>query len=133
MPSLSLQWNTTTLIVSLAIGLFAGMLSGLFGVGGGVVIVPLVFYLFHVTQQTASATSMVALLLPVGVLGVVQYYKAGLLGPEHMRLGVLIAVGMFFGALFGAKLALSVPELWLKRGFSLLLFFVAVKLFRSTL
>jgi uncharacterized protein len=110
------------------IGISAGMLSGMFGVGGGVIIVPALVLLFGMSQQSANATSLVALLLPVGLLGVLEYYRLGKLSAEHVWFGLTIAAGLFAGALFGAKIALSMSGEMLRRAFAVFLVIVAIRL-----
>jgi uncharacterized protein len=116
------------LVYLILTGLVAGVLSGMFGIGGGVVIVPMLVLLFGYTQQTASATSLVALLLPVGILGVWQYYGAGKLSPENIKFGLFVALGLFIGAFFGSKISLASSEETLRKGFAVLLVAVAVRL-----
>lgn len=110
------------------IGLIAGISSGLFGIGGGVIIVPLLIYLFNFQQQTATATSLVALLLPVGILGILNYYRAGFIQMNNIKLGLVIATVMFFGTYLGSKFAISLQSFTLTRMFSVFLMLVAIKL-----
>jgi uncharacterized protein len=107
------------------IGLVGGVVSGLFGVGGAVVIVPALVLLVHLPQHTANGTSLVALLLPVGLLGALQYYRRG---EVNLAYGAVIAVGLFVGAFLGAKLAGTLPDATLRRGFGAFLLLVAGKL-----
>ena len=88
-------------LLYLAIGLGAGLLSGLFGIGGGIVIVPALLFLAKMPFSTATGTSLGALLLPVGALGAYSYYKNG---HVDARVSLLLAVGLFIGAYFGAQL-----------------------------
>lgn len=112
----------------LLIGAAAGIASGLFGIGGGIIIVPALVLLFGFTQQAASGTSLVAFLLPVGILGVWQYYRSGLIGAEHLRFGLLIAAGIFVGTFFGARLAgMLSPEVG-RKVFAVFLLLVSAKL-----
>jgi hypothetical protein len=115
----------STLAVPLLIGLVAGLLSGLFGIGGGVVVVPALVILLGYGQKTATGTSLLALLLPVGTLAVLSYAKAG---HVNVRAGLLVAAGIFLGALAGAQLALGRSEVTLRRGFAVLLIALAVRL-----
>jgi uncharacterized membrane protein YfcA len=115
-------------LIAIAIGLLAGVSSGLFGVGGGVIIVPLVVALYGFNQQQGSATSLVALLLPVGALGVWQYYRSGFLGVENFKYGGLIALGLLFGTLLGARLAGQMTSVTLARLFSGYLFIMAIRI-----
>jgi len=116
----------------LLIGLMAGTASGLFGIGGGILIVPLVIFFFQFTQQQATATSLVALLLPVGILGVWQYYSKGFIEMTHVKIGALIACGMFFGAFFGARIAISLSSVMLTRLFAGFLILIAIRLWWTT-
>lgn len=109
-------------MVYLAIGLAAGVLSGLFGIGGGVVIVPALLFVVRMSPETATGTSLAALLLPVGALGAWSYYRSGFLDlPAALR----IAVGLFLGAWLGAHVALKLPARDLQRAFAVFLVFVA--------
>jgi uncharacterized membrane protein YfcA len=109
----------------LVVGLVAGVLSGMFGIGGGVVIVPALIMMLHLTPQKATGTSLAALLLPVGVLGVWQYYKDGFV---DFRAAGLLAAGLLVGALFGARIALAISPRELQRAFAVFLVLVAVRL-----
>ena len=117
------------IIVFIAIGFAAGILAGLFGVGGGLIIVPALVLLAHFTPITAIGTSLAALLLPVGALGVWEYYKRGHL---NIPAALFIAIGIFFGALLGAKLAHQMSPLQLKRGFAVFLVVVAGRMWFSS-
>ena len=107
------------------LGLGAGVLSGLFGVGGGIVIVPALVLLLKLDQHTATGTSLAALLLPVGLLGVLEYHKRGQI---NVAFAALLAGGLLVGALFGAKLAGDVSNVALRRAFGVLLIAVGGKL-----
>lgn len=120
--------STMIWIALLTIGLVAGILSGLFGIGGGVVIVPALALLLGFSQQTATGVSLFALLFPVGLLGVLEYYKAGKITTNHMKYAAVIALSLFIGTLFGSKVALSLPEEWIRKGFALFLVIIAVRL-----
>jgi uncharacterized protein len=111
----------------LAIGLAAGILSGLFGIGGGIVIVPALL-LVKMRPETAIGTSLASLLLPVGALGAYRYYRAGFL---DIRVALWIAAGLFVGAWLGANLALRLPTKELQRAFAVFLVFVAGHLWLS--
>ncbi len=110
------------------IGIAAGLLSGMFGVGGGLIIVPAMVLLFGMTQQTANATSLIALLLPVGLLGVMEYYRSGKISMENIWFGLIIAAGLFFGAYFGAKIATQLPNDILRKAFAVFMGIVALYL-----
>ena len=94
--------------------------------------VPALVLLFALPQNTAVGVSLVAMLLPVGALGVWNYYKTGLIQASHVQMGLLLGLGIFFGTFFGAKIAAQLGSQWLTRGFCLLLVFVAVRLWLKT-
>ena len=115
-------------MIFLAIGLGAGVLSGLFGIGGGVVIVPALMFLARMPPQTATGTSLAALLLPVGALGAWEYYKTGNL---NIAAAMLIALGLFVGAGFGARWSLTLSALALRRAFAVFLALIAIRMWFS--
>ena len=107
------------------IGLVAGVVSGLFGVGGAIVIIPGLVLVAKLPQHTANGTSLAALLLPVGLLGAMEYYRRGQVNVPY---AAIIAAGLFVGALLGAKLAGSVSDVVLRRAFGVFLLIVAARL-----
>ncbi|MGE5750039.1 MAG: TSUP family transporter [Gemmatimonas sp.] len=109
-------------LLFLVIGLLAGVLSGVFGIGGGVVIVPALIFIGRLSPITATGTSLAALLLPVGALGAMEYYRRG-----HLNLpaALWIALGLFLGAWFGAKLANQLAPIYLRRAFAVFLVLIA--------
>ncbi len=109
-------------------GIAAGILSGMFGIGGGLIIVPVLVLVMGFPQHTANATSLIALLLPVGLLGVLEYYRAGKISSEHIWFGIIIAAGLFLGALFGAKIATSMTNELLRKFFAVFIGIVAVRI-----
>lgn len=117
-----------SLIASLSVGLFigatAGMLAGLFGIGGGIVIVPMLIFFLKFTPGKAIGTSLAAMLLPVGILAVMKYAKSG---DVDYRVAMAMAVGIFIMAFVGAHIGLSVGGTWISRGFGALLLFVGFK------
>ena len=114
--------------IFIGIGLGAGVLSGLFGIGGGVVIVPALIFFAKLPPIAATGTSLAALLLPVGALGAFEYYKRGNL---NITAALWVAIGLFFGAWVGAKLAQQLSPTQLRRGFSIFLVLIAGKLWFS--
>ena len=122
------RMNPMQLIGLLAVGVAAGLLSGLFGVGGGIIIVPALALLFGMTQQSAIATSLMALLLPVGLLGVMEYYRAVKISGENIWIGLVIAAGLFGGAYFGAKIATHLSGEILRKAFAVFMGIVAFHL-----
>ena len=115
-------------ILYILIGVAAGVLSGLFGIGGGVVIVPALLLVARMTPLTATGTSLGALLLPVGALGAWEYYRKGQL---DLRVSLLLALGLFLGAFFGAKFAQLLTLVQLKRAFAAFLVLVAIRVWTA--
>ncbi len=113
------------LLFSFALGVVAGIFSGLLGIGGGTVIIPGLVYLFGFSQHNAQGTSLVALLLPVGLLGMLRYYRAG---HVHLWIGLAIAAGLFLGTYFGADIAERVPDITLRRIFGVFFLILAVRM-----
>ncbi len=113
------------LLVGGLIGLVGGVLSGLFGIGGGLVIVPSLILFLGMETKRAAGTSLAALLLPVGILGAMEYWRAGLI---DVGLAVVLALGILVGAYFGARLAVTLPNDVIQRMFGVLLVVVGVRL-----
>lgn len=113
------------ILLFLTIGLAAGVLSGLFGIGGGVLIVPSLLLLARMQPAMATGTSLAALLLPVGALGAWQYYKEG---DVNVVAALCIALGLAVGAYFGARYAQGLSPLALRRAFAVFLALIAVKM-----
>lgn len=112
------------LLVALGIGLVAGIMSGLFGIGGGVVIVPALMAFAGFDQKLATGTSLGALLLPVGLPGVLRYSQEG-----DLNLGVAapLAVMLLLGAVIGARVTLSLPTKLVRRLYGFFLLFVGLR------
>jgi hypothetical protein len=104
-----------TLLVLLLIGVISGIMSGFFGIGGGIVIVPALVYLIGFTQHKAIGTSLAVLLPPVGLAAVIEYYRGG---NVDLRVAFIIAIGLLAGAWVGAHFAnrISGPSLRLAFG-----------------
>lgn len=109
----------------IATGLAVGAISGLLGIGGAIMLVPALMFIFGFSQQRAQGTSIGALIPPIGIFAALQYHRAGLL---DVRAAALIALGFVFGAFGGATLVPHIPQAWLRRGFASLLVYVAVQL-----
>jgi len=110
------------------LGLLAGVVSGLFGVGGAIVIIPGLVLITKMPQHTAHGTSLAALLLPVGLLGALEYYKRG---QVNIGFAAVVAVGLLIGAYFGARLAGSMSDVMLRKAFGVFLLLVSIKLLAS--
>jgi len=108
-----------------AIGLGAGVLSGMFGIGGGVVIVPALLYFGHMPPQSAVGTALGALLRPVGLLGAWSYHQAG---HVNVRAALFIAFWLAIGVYFGAQIGQHASSVVVRRAFSFFLVLVAGKM-----
>jgi uncharacterized membrane protein YfcA len=119
------QMTAQIIIILALIGLAAGMLSGLVGVGGGIIIVPALVFFLGFSQYQAQGTSLGLLLLPVGILAVMSYYQKG-----HIDVKVIgiMAAGFVLGGFLGSKLALAISETAVKRIFAVILFYSAFKM-----
>lgn len=111
--------------VYLLTGLAAGLLSGLFGIGGGILIIPALLFFAKMEPSTATGTSLGALLLPVGALGAWQYYKNG---HVNVTASLLLALGLFLGAYFGARVGVSLDPTTAKRSFAVFLLVVSIRM-----
>ena len=119
------KMDLQTVFILMMIGLTAGVLSGLVGIGGGIVIVPALIYFIGFSQRTAQGTSLAILLLPIGLLGVIQFYKAGYV---DIKVTAVIALAFFLGSYFGSRIALTVPQDILKKYFAVLLLVIGIKM-----
>jgi uncharacterized membrane protein YfcA len=105
----------------LLVGLVVGMVSGVVGIGGGILFVPALVWLLGMSQHRAQGTSLGALLLPVGAFAFWEYYRKG---NADLRVALLLAAGFMVGGYFGAVGAQHIPEPWLRRIFALTLIVV---------
>ena len=114
-----------TVLILILVGIAAGMLSGLVGVGGGIIIVPALIFFLGFSQKMAQGTSLGILLLPVGILGVIQYYKQGYI---DWKVVLVISAAFLFGSYFGSKIALRLPQETIKKIFAVFMILIAIKL-----
>ncbi len=116
------------IVLLLVVGLAAGVLSGLLGIGGGVLIVPCLVFVFGLSQHAAQGTTLALMVPPIGLLAAWTYYKEG---SVDVKMAALICLGFFFGGLFGAKLAAYINGVMLKRIFGVALIVTALKMIFS--
>ena len=122
--------STDAILLLLAIGLAAGILSGMVGVGGGLIVVPALVFFMSYTQHQAQGTSLAVLTLPVVILASFYYYnQCQKLGtPIDLRVVGLLCAGFFVGGFFGSKIALAIDKESLKKIFAVILFYTAFKM-----
>jgi uncharacterized membrane protein YfcA len=113
------------IILLLLLGLAAGILSGLLGIGGGIIIIPCLVFIFGLSQHAAQGTTLALMVPPIGLLAAWEYYQKG---HVDLKIALFICLGFFVGGLFGAKLAGLIDATLLKRLFGLLLLITAVKM-----
>lgn len=114
------------IVLVLIVGILAGLLSGLIGIGGGILIVPGLVFGMGMSQHRAQGTSLAALLLPIGIFATMEYYKAG---NVDIKIALILAVCIAVFAYFGAQLANHLSEVAVRRIFACVLVAVAIKLF----
>ncbi len=113
------------IVLLLIVGLTAGVLSGLLGIGGGILIVPCLVLIFGLSQHAAQGTTLALMVPPIGLLAAWTYYKQG---NVDIKMAALICLGFFFGGLIGARFAGSIDAGLLKKLFGALMLVVAVKM-----
>lgn len=117
----------------LLVGVLTGLFSGFFGVGGGVILIPLVTYFFALSPHQATGTSLLMLVAPIGLIGAIQFWHKGFINMDSVRMVGFILPGVYLGSYFGSQLAVSVSGPAVQRSFSLLLIFAGAKMFAKTL
>src|SRR5512137_178956 len=119
----TMGWQQILLVI--LIGLAAGTLGGMVGVGGGIIVVPALIFFLGFTQHQASGTSLAMMLPPVGILAVLNYYKKGAL---DVRIAALLAVGFLAGGYLGSKLSLGMAQDTVKKVFAVTMIAMALKM-----
>ena len=112
-------------LILLAVGLFAGFLSGLIGIGGGIVIVPVLVYMLQMNQKQDQGTPLFMFMLPIGVLGVYNYYREG---QVDFRSALMMCATFVIGSYFGSKTALAIDTKVVKQIFGAMIILIGVKM-----
>ena len=115
----------TNILLYIVLGLIAGIVSGLIGIGGGIIIIPALIFLFGFSQHQAQGTTLALLVPPIGLLAAWTYYQQGYV---DLKIAGFICAGFFFGGLLGAKLAIGLPNAVLERVFGIALLLTALKM-----
>ena len=111
------------IILFILLGLFAGTISGVVGIGGGVIIVPALLFLFGFTQQQAQGTTLALLIPPIGFLAAYTYFKNDLV---DIKAAILICAGFFIGGLIGSKIAVNLSNEVLHKIFGLIIIIIGI-------
>lgn len=115
----------TNVLLYLLLGLIAGIMGGLFGIGGGIIIIPALVLLAGLTQKMAQGTTLAIMIPPIGLLAALEYYKKGYI---NFKIAGLVCLGFLIGGYLGAKIAVGIPEQNLRRLFGVFLFAVSLKM-----
>jgi hypothetical protein len=112
-------------ILYILLGLVVGITSGFIGIGGGVIIIPLLVFLFGFTQQQAQGTTLALMVPPIGLLAAWIYYRQGYV---NLEAAAYICIGFFVGGLLGARFATSLPNVMLQKIFGCVLLLISLKM-----
>src|ERR1700748_2699354 len=117
--------SVSTFLILVIIGLTAGFMGGIIGLGGGIILIPAMVIFLAMDQRMAQGTSIAIMLPPIGLFAVFNYYKAGYV---NVKYALVIAIVFTIGGYLGSKLALNIPAGTLKKIFALLLLIIAAKM-----
>ena len=117
--------SISTLFLLILIGMSAGLLSGIVGVGGGIIIIPLLMLLIGLDQHQAQGTSLAVMLPPIGILAAINYHKAGFIDWKY---AMIIATAFIVGGYFGSRWAVTVDSRMLKKIFGVIMLIGGLKL-----
>lgn len=120
--------ETVFILGLILLGLIAGALSGLIGIGGGIIIIPALVFIFGFSQKLAQGTTLALLIPPIGILAAMTYYKHG---NVDLRVAAIIIIGFVIGSFFGAKFAVRIPEELLTKIFAVSIILIGIKMFFS--
>lgn len=115
----------TIIVILLSVGLAAGFLSGLVGIGGGIIIVPVLVYFLGFSQHQAQGTTLFMFLLPIGIFGVLNYHKQGYV---DYKTALIICSTFIFGSYFGSKFAISIDQKTIKQIFGVIIILLGCKM-----
>lgn len=113
-------------VLYIILGVAAGLLSGMLGIGGGIVLIPALVFIFGLTQLQAQGTTLALMIPPIGLLAALRYYQAG---NVKLNIAGFICLGFFVGGLIGANLVQNLPEPLLRKTFAAFLFLISLRMF----
>ena len=114
-----------TLILLISIGMFAGVVSGMTGIGGGLVVIPVLVFILGFSQHTAQGTSIFFMLPPIGILAAYNYYKAGYV---NVKYALILSAAFIIGGYLGSKISINLAEETIKKIFGVVLLIIAIKM-----
>ena len=117
--------NLFDVVILLLIGLSAGFIGGSMGVGGGIIIVPALAFIYGMTQHEAQGTSLAVLLFPIGILAVINYHKKGFINYKYV---IILVIAFVIGSYIGSLLAVNLPAKTLKKVFGVLMLIAGMKM-----
>jgi hypothetical protein len=117
--------DSTIIVILLSVGLAAGFLSGLVGIGGGIIIVPVLVYFLGFSQHQAQGTTLFMFLLPIGIFGVLNYHKQGYV---DYKTALIICSTFVFGSYFGSKFAITLDQKTIKQMFGVIIILLGCKM-----
>jgi len=117
--------TTATFLILIVLGIITGFLAGMLGIGGGIIVIPALVMIMGMSQQSAQGTSLAMMLPPIGIMAVINYYKAG---HVDIRVALILAAMFLAGSYFGSKMAVKIPQDLLKKIFGVFLMVVAIKM-----
>ncbi len=120
--------SISMLLILAGIGIVTGVMAGIFGIGGGLIVIPALVYIMGLSQQAAQGTSLAMMLPPIGLIAAFNYYKAGYV---NIKFALILAATFMIGSYFGSKIAVSISQDLLKKMFGILLLAVAIKILLS--
>ncbi len=112
-------------ILYVILGLVAGIFGGFFGIGGAIIVIPALVYIFCLTQHAAQGTTLAFMVAPVGLLAALRYYQNG---NVNLSIAIFICLGFFVGGFIGGHFVQYVPGPLLKKMFGILLFFISMQM-----
>lgn len=120
--------SLTTILLLILIGVLAGTLGGMIGLGGGIILIPALIFILKMDQLSAQGTSIAVMLPPIGLFAVYNYYKEGYVNTPY---ALILAIAFMVGGYFGSLLALKISPDIMRKVFSALLVVIAIKMFFS--
>jgi uncharacterized protein len=117
--------HMVNILLYILLGVGAGILSGVVGIGGGILIVPALVFLFGFSQQQAQGTTLALLVPPIGILAAWTYYQYGFV---NIRVAAFIAIGFILGSLFGARFAVGISNTMLEKIFGVTIILIGLKM-----